>query len=105
MNGLPFNRDESASATFYLRERSSTDACEEECDPLEEVWIYNKAPKPGSDEFPLRFEQVRDWIVGKKDAEELRSKAVTETEWQVLPKTSLGPLPTTRRWECRQRSS
>ncbi|XP_040204396.1 platelet-activating factor acetylhydrolase isoform X2 [Rana temporaria] len=53
------HRDESASATFYLRERSSTDACEEECDPLEEVWIYTKAPKPGSDEFPLRFEQVQ----------------------------------------------
>ncbi|XP_018422311.1 PREDICTED: platelet-activating factor acetylhydrolase [Nanorana parkeri] len=53
------HRDESASATFYLRESSPTDPCEDVCDPLEEVWIYNKAPKPGADEFPLRFEQVQ----------------------------------------------
>ncbi|XP_068136293.1 platelet-activating factor acetylhydrolase [Hyperolius riggenbachi] len=55
------HRDESASATFYFRERSCTDPCEEgeECDPLEEVWIYNKTPKPGTDEFPLRCEQVQ----------------------------------------------
>ncbi|XP_063771303.1 platelet-activating factor acetylhydrolase isoform X2 [Pseudophryne corroboree] len=54
------HRDESASATFYYRERSSADPCtQEECDLLEEVWMYNKTPKPGVDEFPLRFEQVQ----------------------------------------------
>ncbi|XP_072263530.1 platelet-activating factor acetylhydrolase isoform X2 [Pyxicephalus adspersus] len=53
------HRDESASATYYLRERSPNETCEQECDPLEEVWLYNKPPKPGSDEFPLRFEQVQ----------------------------------------------
>ncbi|XP_069831954.1 platelet-activating factor acetylhydrolase isoform X2 [Dendropsophus ebraccatus] len=56
------HRDESASATFYFKEHSSTDSCEEEqeeCDPLEEVWLYNRTPKPGADEFPLRFEQVQ----------------------------------------------
>ncbi|XP_056419862.1 platelet-activating factor acetylhydrolase isoform X2 [Hyla sarda] len=55
------HRDESASATFYFRERSSADSCEEdeECEPLEEVWMYNKLPKPGADEFPLRLEQVQ----------------------------------------------
>ncbi|XP_075057432.1 platelet-activating factor acetylhydrolase isoform X2 [Mixophyes fleayi] len=55
------HRDESASATFYFRERSSADPCEEdeECGPLEEVWMYNKTPKAGEDEFPLRFEQVQ----------------------------------------------
>ncbi|XP_066452471.1 platelet-activating factor acetylhydrolase isoform X2 [Eleutherodactylus coqui] len=55
------HRDESASATFYLRERSSADSCENDvdCEALEEVWLYNKSPKPGADEFPLRFEQVQ----------------------------------------------
>ncbi|KAG8580020.1 hypothetical protein GDO81_007088 [Engystomops pustulosus] len=55
------HRDESASATFYFRERPPADSCaeEEECDAMEEVWMYNKTPKPGADEFPLRFEQVQ----------------------------------------------
>lgn len=54
------HRDESASATFYFRKRSSADSCAElQCESLEEVWLYNKSPKPGEDEFPLRFEQVQ----------------------------------------------
>ncbi|XP_073530017.1 platelet-activating factor acetylhydrolase [Phyllobates terribilis] len=55
------HRDESASATFYFRERSSADTCQEdeEREPMEEVWLYKKNPKPGADEFPLRFEQVQ----------------------------------------------
>ncbi|XP_075717077.1 platelet-activating factor acetylhydrolase isoform X2 [Rhinoderma darwinii] len=55
------HRDESASATFYLRERSPADNCgkDEERDTLEEVWLYNKSPKPGADEFPLRYEQIQ----------------------------------------------
>ncbi|XP_044144956.1 platelet-activating factor acetylhydrolase isoform X2 [Bufo gargarizans] len=55
------HRDESASATFYLREHSSADSSEQDDsrEPLEEVWIYNKAPPAGEDEFPLRFEQVQ----------------------------------------------
>ncbi|XP_073442664.1 platelet-activating factor acetylhydrolase isoform X1 [Dendrobates tinctorius] len=55
------HRDESASATFYFRERSSADTCQgdEEREPMEEVWLYKKTPKPGADEFPLRFEQVQ----------------------------------------------
>ncbi|KAM8953984.1 platelet-activating factor acetylhydrolase [Pelodytes ibericus] len=53
------HRDESASATHYLKERSPADACETNCDTLEEVWMYIKTPKPGEDEYPLRFEQVQ----------------------------------------------
>ncbi|CAH2245784.1 Platelet-activating factor acetylhydrolase [Pelobates cultripes] len=53
------HRDESASATYYLKEKSPSEPCEENCNELEEVWLYNKRPKPGADEFPLRFEQVQ----------------------------------------------
>ncbi|KAM9316387.1 platelet-activating factor acetylhydrolase [Gastrophryne carolinensis] len=55
------HRDESASATFYFREKSCTDPCVdgEPCSSLEEVWMYNNVPKPGVDEFPLRFKQVK----------------------------------------------
>ncbi|XP_069584299.1 platelet-activating factor acetylhydrolase isoform X2 [Ranitomeya imitator] len=55
------HRDESASATFYFRESSSADTCQgdEEHECMEEVWLYKKTPKPGADEFPLRYEQVQ----------------------------------------------
>ncbi|XP_053317212.1 platelet-activating factor acetylhydrolase isoform X2 [Spea bombifrons] len=53
------HRDESASATFYFREKSTDGPCDGDCGGLEEVWLYNKTPKAGSDEFPLRFEQVQ----------------------------------------------
>ncbi|KAM4040796.1 platelet-activating factor acetylhydrolase-like [Anomaloglossus baeobatrachus] len=55
------HRDESASATFYFRERSSADGCQEDevREPLEEVWLYGKSPKPGADKFSFRFEQVQ----------------------------------------------
>uniref|UniRef100_A0A8C5MC20 Platelet-activating factor acetylhydrolase n=1 Tax=Leptobrachium leishanense TaxID=445787 RepID=A0A8C5MC20_9ANUR len=53
------HRDESASATYYLKEKCPGEPCEENGEDLEEVWLYNKTPKPGTDEFPLRFEQVQ----------------------------------------------
>ncbi|MEE6477021.1 hypothetical protein FKM82_011322 [Ascaphus truei] len=51
-------RDASASATYYFREKSPSDACEQDCGLLEEVWLYNRTLKPPEQEYPLRFEQV-----------------------------------------------
>ncbi|XP_075454645.1 platelet-activating factor acetylhydrolase-like [Ascaphus truei] len=53
------HRDASASATYYFREKSPSDACEQDCGLLEEVWLYNRTLKPPEQEYPLRFEQVQ----------------------------------------------
>ncbi|KAM4772271.1 platelet-activating factor acetylhydrolase [Rhinophrynus dorsalis] len=53
------HRDESASATYYFREKAASNSSDGAASQLEEVWIYNRTPKPGEDEFPLRFQQVQ----------------------------------------------
>ncbi|XP_018119562.1 platelet-activating factor acetylhydrolase isoform X2 [Xenopus laevis] len=82
------HRDRSASATYYLQERSPSDPS------LEEVWLYNKILKPGEDEFPLRVQQVNqraeeslraldiilDFNAGKRTANLLPS----DFDWSLL---------------------
>ncbi|KAE8605307.1 hypothetical protein XENTR_v10015060 [Xenopus tropicalis] len=52
------HRDRSASATYYLQEKSPSDPGEPGGPTLEEVWLYNKILKAGEDEYPLRVQQV-----------------------------------------------
>ncbi|XP_053565581.1 platelet-activating factor acetylhydrolase isoform X2 [Bombina bombina] len=53
------HRDQSASATYYFREKSPPHRCDDGSEALEEVWLYNRILKPGEQEFPIRREQVQ----------------------------------------------
>ncbi|XP_030627845.1 platelet-activating factor acetylhydrolase isoform X2 [Chanos chanos] len=58
------HRDESASATFYYKEKSQAEqtSCQTATpasDNLEEEWMYYRRLKPGELEFPLRNKQVK----------------------------------------------
>ncbi|KAG8445754.1 hypothetical protein GDO86_010516 [Hymenochirus boettgeri] len=52
------HRDSSASATYYMEEKSPSHSADQVRGSLEEVWMYVKVLKQGEDEFPLRFQQV-----------------------------------------------
>ncbi|XP_067401022.1 platelet-activating factor acetylhydrolase isoform X3 [Emydura macquarii macquarii] len=53
------HRDKSASATYYYKENSVSEAREETTEDLEEEWIYYRKLKRGEQEFPLRHQQVQ----------------------------------------------
>ncbi|KAM4693966.1 platelet-activating factor acetylhydrolase isoform 1-T2 [Discoglossus pictus] len=87
------HRDESASATYYLREKSSSEPCDVS-EPLEEVWVYNRTLKPGEQEFPLRFEQVKkradeclralDLLVDINNGKEVTNALESNFDWSLL---------------------
>ncbi|KYO34108.1 platelet-activating factor acetylhydrolase isoform A [Alligator mississippiensis] len=54
------HRDKSASATYYLKEKSSWEAQEEATSDIEEEWIYYQRLKAGEEELPLRHKQVQE---------------------------------------------
>ncbi|TKS75857.1 Platelet-activating factor acetylhydrolase [Collichthys lucidus] len=57
------HRDQSASATYYYREKTESERASETSasaqDNLVQEWMYYRSPKHGESEFPLRNKQVK----------------------------------------------
>ncbi|XP_017264782.1 platelet-activating factor acetylhydrolase [Kryptolebias marmoratus] len=53
------HRDQSASATYYFREKAESERSASAQDGLTEEWMYYRALRHGESEFPLRNQQVK----------------------------------------------